>query len=189
MITIPLDPTLSATENAKRYFEKYSKYKRTYEALSKLTEEVKAEIDHLESISAALDIALHEEDLAEIKEELTQFAMTADHTAWWIPGDYDTQEYNYTQCRLSEISKHFKEALTGNDSQTPFSINGVQTSLQLRTDEGLYINIHEAALVNYPCMHLDLDPATLTFTSHLTPDAQGWKGRMQTPCKTPRSTR
>ena len=120
-----------------------------------------------------------------IKEEITQFAMTADHTAWWIPGDYDTQEYNYTQCRLSEISKHFKEALTGNDSQTPFSINGVQTSLQLRTDEGLYINIHEAALVNYPCMHLDLDPATLTFTSHLTPDAQGWKGRMQTPCKTP----
>ena len=120
-----------------------------------------------------------------IKEELTQFAMTADHTAWWIPGDYDTQEHNYTQCRLSEISKHFKEALTGNDSQTPFSINGVQTSLQLRTDEGLYINIHEAALVNYPCMHLDLDPATLTFTSHLTPDAQGWKGRMQTPCKTP----
>ena len=120
-----------------------------------------------------------------IKEELTQFAMTADHTAWWIPGDYDTQEYNYTQCRLSEISKHFKEALTGNDSQTPFSINGVQTSLQLRTDEGLYINIHEAALVNYPCMHLDLDPATLTFTSHLTPDAHGWKGRMQTPCKTP----
>ena len=120
-----------------------------------------------------------------IKEELTQFAMTADHTAWWIPGDYDTQEYNYTQCRLSEISKHFKEALTGNDSQTPVSINGVQTSLQLRTDEGLYINIHEAALVNYPCMHLDLDPATLTFTSHLTPDAQGWKGRMQTPCKTP----
>ena len=120
-----------------------------------------------------------------IKEELTQFAMTADHTAWWIPGDYDTQEYNYTQCRLSEISKHFKEALTGNDSQTPFSINGVQTSLQLRTDEGVYINIHEAALVNYPCMHLDLDPATLTFTSHLTPDAQGWKGRMQTPCKTP----
>ena len=120
-----------------------------------------------------------------IKEELTQFAMTANHTAWWIPGDYDTQEYNYTQCRLSEISKHFKEALTGNDSQTPFSINGVQTSLQLRTDEGLYINIHEAALVNYPCMHLDLDPATLTFTSHLTPDAQGWKGRMQTPCKTP----
>ena len=120
-----------------------------------------------------------------IKEELTQFAMTADHTAWWIPGDYDTQEYNYTQCRLSEISKHFKEALTGNDSQAPFSVNGVQTSLQLRTDEGLYINIHEAALVNYPCMHLDLDPATLTFTSHLTPDAQGWKGRMQTPCKTP----
>ena len=120
-----------------------------------------------------------------IKEELTKFALAADHTAWWVPGDYDTQEYNYTQCRLSEISKHFKEALTGNDSQTPFSINGVQTSLQMRTDDGLYINIHEAALVNYPCMHLDLNPSTLTFTSHLTPDAQGWKGRMQTPCKTP----
>ena len=71
-VNIPLDPTLTATENAKRYFEKYGKLKRTYEALSQLTEEVKAEIDHLESISNALDIALHEEDLAQIKEELTE---------------------------------------------------------------------------------------------------------------------
>lgn len=120
-----------------------------------------------------------------IKEELTQFAMAGDHTAWWIPGDYDTQEYEYTECRLSEISRNYKAAVCGNSSQTLWSDNAVQTSLQMRSDDGLYINIHEAALVNYSCMHLDLDPATLTFTSHLTPDAQGWKGYMQTPCKTP----
>ena len=120
-----------------------------------------------------------------IKEELTQFALAGDHTAWWLPGDYDTQEYNFTECRLSEIADRMKDAICGNDSQTPFSVNGVQTSLQMRTDEGLYINIHEAALLDYPCMHLELDPKTFTFTSHLTPDAQGWKGRMQTPCNTP----
>ncbi|MGN1211079.1 MAG: glycoside hydrolase family 97 protein [Candidatus Cryptobacteroides sp.] len=120
-----------------------------------------------------------------IKEECTQFAMAADHTAWWIPGDYDTQEYNYTESRLSEISSLFEAAVCGNSSQTLYSKNGVQTSLQMRTDDGLYINIHEAALVDYPCMHLQLDPKTLTFVSHLTPDAQGWKGYMQTPCKTP----
>ena len=120
-----------------------------------------------------------------IKEEMTQFALAGDHTAWWLPGDYDTQEYNFTECRLSEIEAKMPEAICGNDSQTPFSVNGVQTSLQMRTDSGLYINIHEAALVDYPCMHLELDPKTVTFTSHLTPDAQGWKGRMQTPCNTP----
>ena len=120
-----------------------------------------------------------------IKEEMTQFALAGDHTAWWLPGDYDTQEYNFTECRLSEIEAKMPEAICGNDSQTPFSVNGVQTSLQMRTDNGLYINIHEAALVDYPCMHLELDPKTFTFTSHLTPDAQGWKGRMQTPCNTP----
>ena len=120
-----------------------------------------------------------------IKEELTQFALAGDHTAWWLPGDYDTQEYNFTECRLSEIAGRMKDAICGNDSQTPFSVNGVQTSLQMRTDDGLYINIHEAALLDYPCMHLELDPKTFTFTSHLTPDAQGWKGRMQTPCNTP----
>ncbi|MBR5199180.1 MAG: glycoside hydrolase family 97 protein [Bacteroidales bacterium] len=120
-----------------------------------------------------------------IKEELTQFALAGDHMAWWLPGDYDTQEYNFTECRLSEIEGKMPEAICGNDSQTPFSVNGVQTSLQMRTDSGLYINIHEAALVNYPCMHLELDPKTFTFTSHLTPDADGWKGRMQTPCNTP----
>ncbi len=120
-----------------------------------------------------------------IKEELTQFAMAGDHTAWWIPGDYDTQEYDYTESKLSEISKLYKEAVCGNSSQTLYSTNGVQTSLQMRTAEGLYINIHEAALIDYPCMHLELDPATMTFVTHLTPDAQGWKGRLQTPCNTP----
>ena len=120
-----------------------------------------------------------------IKEELTQFALAGDHTAWWLPGDYDTQEYNFTESRLSEIAGRMPESICGNDSQTPFSVNGVQTSLQMRTDDGLYINIHEAALLDYPCMHLELDPKTFTFTSHLTPDAQGWKGRMQTPCNTP----
>ena len=120
-----------------------------------------------------------------IKEEMTQFALAGDHTAWWVPGDYDTQEYNFTESRLSEIAGKMQAALNPNDSQTPYSVNGVQTSLQMRTDDGLYINIHEAALLDYPCMHLELDPATMTFTSHLTPDAQGWKGRMQTPCNTP----
>ena len=120
-----------------------------------------------------------------IKEEMTQFALAGDHTAWGLPGDYDTQEYNFTECRLSEIAGKMPEAICGNDSQTPFSVNGVQTSLQMRTDDGLYVNIHEAALVDYPCMHLELDPKTFTFTSHLTPDAQGWKGRLQTPCTSP----
>ena len=120
-----------------------------------------------------------------IKEELTQFAMAGDHTAWWIPGDYDTQEYNFTESRLTEIAGKMQQAVNPNDSQTPYSVNGVQTSLQMRSDDGIYINIHEAALLDYPCMHLELDPKTLTFVSHLTPDAQGWKGRMQTPCNTP----
>ena len=120
-----------------------------------------------------------------IKEELTQFAMAGDHTAWWVPGDYDTQEYNFTECRLTEIDDNMKAAINPNDSQTPYSVTGVQTSLQMRTDNGIYINIHEAALLDYPCMHLELNPKTLVFTSHLTPDARGWKGRMQTPCKTP----
>ena len=120
-----------------------------------------------------------------IKEEMTQFALAGDHMAWWLPGDYDTQEYEFTESRLSEIAQKMPQAICGNDSQTPFSVNGVQTSLQMRADNGLYINIHEAALVDYPCMHLELDPKTMTFTSHLTPDAQGWKGRLQTPCNSP----
>ncbi len=118
-----------------------------------------------------------------IKEELTQFALDGDHTAWWIPGDYSTQEYNYVESRLSKIPELLPAAVKSGG--TPFSIYGVQTSLQMRADNGLYINIHEAALVDYPCMHLELEPGTFTFRSHLTPDAQGWKGRLQTPCNTP----
>ena len=120
-----------------------------------------------------------------IKEEYTEFAMTGNHTAYWIPGDYDTQEYDYTISRLTQINDLFDKAYTGNSSQTAFSKTGVQTSLQLKTDEGLYINIHEAALVDYACMHLDLNEKSLVFRSWLTPDARGHKGYLQAPCKSP----
>lgn len=120
-----------------------------------------------------------------IKEEHTQFAMTGDHKAFWIPGDYDTQEYDYVESRLSEIRGLMKEAITPNSSQTPFSDTGVQTSLQMKTDDGLYINLHEAALVDYSCMHLNLDDEKMVFQSWLTPDALGNKGYMQAPCNTP----
>lgn len=120
-----------------------------------------------------------------IKDENTQFAMTGDHTAWWIVGDYDTQEYDYTESRLSEIRAKMEVAISSNASQMQFSTTGVQTSLQMKTDEGLYINLHEAALVDYPCMHLNLDDKNMVFTSWLTPDAQGLKGRIQAPFNTP----
>ncbi|MCU6768972.1 glycoside hydrolase family 97 protein [Barnesiella propionica] len=120
-----------------------------------------------------------------IQEEKTQFAMAGDHTAYWIPGDYDTQEYDYTTSRLSEIRKLMPEAITPNSSQTPFSPTGVQTALMMKTDDGLYINLHEAALVDYSCMHLDLDDENMIFESHLTPDAKGDKGYMQAPANTP----
>lgn len=120
-----------------------------------------------------------------IKEEHSQFAMTGDHTAWWIPGDYDTQEYDYTESKLSEIRSLLPGAVTSNASQTVFSQTGVQTSLQMKTAEGLYINLHEAALVNYSCMHLNLDDKSLVFESWLTPDAEGFKGRLQAPCHSP----
>ncbi len=120
-----------------------------------------------------------------VKEERTEFAMTGDHTSWWIAGDYDTQEYEYTKSRLSEIRGLLRGSVTGNLSQTVFSETGVQTSLQLKTDDGIYINLHEAALVNYPAMHLNLDDKTMIFTSWLTPDAQGTKGYLQTPCTSP----
>ena len=120
-----------------------------------------------------------------IKEERTQFAMTGDHKAFWIPGDYDTQEYDFTESKLSEICGLMKSAITGNASQTQFSPTGVQTSLQMKTADGLYINLHEAALVDYSCMHLDLDDKNLIFESWLTPDAVGDKGYMQAPCKSP----
>ena len=120
-----------------------------------------------------------------IKEEHTQFAMTGDHTAFWIPGDYDTQEYDYTESKLSEIRGLMDGAITDNASQTQFSPTGVQTSLQLKTADGLYINLHEAALVDYACMHLNLDDKNFIFESWLTPDARGDKGYLQAPCKSP----
>ena len=120
-----------------------------------------------------------------IKEEHTQFAMAGDHKAFWIPGDYDTQEYETVESKLSEIRGLMKSAITPNSSQTPFSPTGVQTSLQMKTDDGLYINIHEAACVNYATMHLNLDDKNMVFESWLTPDAQGMKGYIQTPFNTP----
>lgn len=120
-----------------------------------------------------------------VKEERTEFAMTGDHTAFWIPGDYDTQEYDFTESKLTEIRGLFKKAVTDNASQKQFSETGVQTSLMLKTAEGIYINIHEAALINYSCMHLDLDDKNLVFQSHLTPDAKGNKGHLQAPCVSP----
>ena len=120
-----------------------------------------------------------------IKEEHTQFAMNGDHTAWWIPGDYDTQEYETVESKLSEIRSLMKDAITPNSSQTPFSPTGVQTSLQMKTVDGLYINIHEAACVNYATMHLNLDDKAMVFESWLTPDAKGFKGFIQTPFNTP----
>ena len=120
-----------------------------------------------------------------ISEELSQFAMAGDHTAWWIPGDYDTQEYDYTECKLSQIREQMPQAVIKNVCQTPFSPTGVQTSLMMKSQDGLYINLHEAALVNYPCMHLNLDDKKFIFQSHLTPDAQGNKGHLYTPYHTP----
>jgi hypothetical protein len=120
-----------------------------------------------------------------LKEERTEFAMTGDHTAFWIPGDYDTQEYDFTESKLSEIRRLFSSAVTGNASQKQFSDTGVQTSLQLKTADGIYINIHEAALINYSCMHLNLDDKNFIFQSHLTPDAKGNKGHLQAPCVSP----
>ncbi len=120
------------------------------------------------------------------KEELTSFHLTGDHTAWWIPGDYDTQEYNYTESRLSQIDSLYEKGHEhGGWPWTDFSRTGVQTALQMRTDDGLYINIHEAATLDYPTMHLNLDPKTFTFRAWLCPDAAGYKGRMQAPCHTP----
>ncbi len=124
-------------------------------------------------------------DYFPVKEEHSQFAMTGDHTAWWIAGDYDTQEYDYTESRLSEIRGLMQSAISSNASQTQFSPTGVQTSIQMKTDDGLYINIHEAALVNYSCMHLNLDDENMVFESWLTPDAQGVKAYVQAPDHTP----
>lgn len=120
-----------------------------------------------------------------IKEERTQFAMAGDHTAFWIPGDYDTQEYDFTTSKLSEIRGLNEKARTANVSQTSFSTTGVQTSLMMKSADGLYINLHEAALIDYSCMHLNLDDKNMIFESWLTPDAIGDKGYMQAPNSSP----
>lgn len=121
-----------------------------------------------------------------VKEEHTQFAMTGDHTAWWLPGDYDTQEQETQESRLSEIRARFHDAVNwSNSSVANFSETGVQTSLQMKSQDGLYINIHEAALVNYPAMHLNLDDQHMVFESWLTPDATGNKAYVQVPFNTP----
>ena len=121
-----------------------------------------------------------------IKEEHTQFAMAGDHKAWWLPGDYDTQEQETQESKLSEIRSRFRKAVNwGNSSVSVFSDTGVQTSLQMKSKDGLYINLHEAACINYPTMHLNLDDKNMVFESWLTPDATGMKGYMQTPCNTP----
>ena len=120
-----------------------------------------------------------------IKEEKSEFKMTGDHTAWWIAGDYDTQEYEWQTSRLSEIRGLMDKAISDNSSQTPAGPTCVQTSLQMKSDDGLYINLHEAACINYSTMHLQYDEPSMTFTSHLTPDAVGDKGKMQTDCVSP----
>lgn len=120
-----------------------------------------------------------------VLDELTEFAMPADHKAWWIAGDYDTQEYNYAETRLSEIRKTIPEMIFNNASQHLVGPTAVQTSLQMKTDEGLYVNIHEAALVNYPTMTLILDEENLSFKADLTPDATGYRGRLCAPCTSP----
>ena len=122
------------------------------------------------------------------KEELTEFVMTGDHTAWWIPGDYDTQEYNYTKSRLSEVRElHDSSHIDGGWPWKSFSDTGLQTAIQMKTDDGLYINIHEAATLDFPTMHLDLtwNEDAFYLRAHLCPDAAGYKGRMQAPCHTP----
>ena len=120
-----------------------------------------------------------------IKEEHSQFAMSGDNTAWWIPGDYDTQEYNYTESKLSEIRQKLPSSYDNNASQTIAGPTCVQTSLQMKTPDGIYLNLHEAALVDYSCMHLNLDDKNMIFESFLTPDARGDKGYLQAPCKSP----
>ena len=120
-----------------------------------------------------------------ISEEVTEFALAGDHLAWWLPGDYDTQEYNYTESRLSEVRKLVDRARTANASQAAVPGVSVQTSLQMKTDDGLYVNIHEAEVVNFPTANLELDDENMKLRVWLTPDAQGVKGRMQAPCQSP----
>jgi glucan 1,4-alpha-glucosidase len=120
-----------------------------------------------------------------IKEEKTQFALAGDHKAFWLPGDYDTQEYSTVTSNLSEVRAKMKEAVTSNASQHGFSETGLQTPLMMKSKDGLYINIHEAGLIEYSCMSLELNDKNMILESHLTPDAIGNKGNMQAPAQSP----
>jgi len=120
-----------------------------------------------------------------IKEEKTQFALAGDHKAFWLPGDFDTQEYSTMTSKLSEVRGKMKEAVTPNASQTTFSPTGLQTPLMMKSDNGLYVNIHEAALLDYSTMSLNLDDQNMILESFLTPDAIGDKGYMQAPTQSP----
>jgi len=120
-----------------------------------------------------------------IKEEKTQFALAGDHKAFWLPGDYDTQEYSTVTSNLSEVRGKMKDAVTPNASQTTFSPTGLQTPLMMKSKDGLYINIHEASLINYSCMSLNLDDKNMILESWLTPDAIGYKGYLQAATQSP----
>ncbi len=122
-----------------------------------------------------------------VAEELTQFAMPGNLTAWWIPGDYDTQEYAYNTTKLSGI-RAANDSIdnSANVSTSAFSSTGVQTSILLRRDsDSLYMNLHEAALIDYPAMHLNLNDTTMVFTSWLTPGMEVEKALIATPFATP----
>jgi hypothetical protein len=120
-----------------------------------------------------------------IKEEKTEFNLAGDHKTFWIPGDYDTNEYAYTTSSLSEIPGLMKQATHEVHAQQPIKTTAVQTPLMMKSANGLYINIHEAALINYPAMTLNVDAANFALSAHLCPDVFGNKGYMQTDAQTP----
>ena len=118
-----------------------------------------------------------------LADECTQFRMAGDHTAWWIPVDFDSQEYEYHQTPLSGIPAVFADRVHGHVDRPLQDVVGVQTALLMKDAAGYYITLHEAALKDYACMHLKVDGTTLT--AFLTPDAEGWKGHLQAPSVTP----
>lgn len=120
----------------------------------------------------------------QVADEHTEFALTGNHTAFWIPGDYDTNEYYYTKTRLKDVDASTVDG-TGIGTHGYFHKHAVQSPLMMKTDEGLYINIFEAALVDYSAMHLMIDKERMVLSSSLTPDAVGTKAYMQTPHHTP----
>ena len=120
-----------------------------------------------------------------LAEELSEFNLTGNHKAFWIPGDYDSQEYTYNTTKLSEIDARIGSNFDDIIVKSLIADNFVQTPLMMKTDDGLYINIHEAALLDYPVMHLTIDKKNFKLQSNLTPDAVGNKAYLQTPCKTP----